>query len=196
MHRGLIALCIETSVISRHSLPRRPANNQHPLCARSFSPRLSSLSPGLSLLSHACCHNDKTHSAIVPCCSPRTKDEAISSPREKSWKWRRGIEPEREKACEEGMIRWECERELVSERWQEKDRRSEQGDFKMTRWSQSWGDLHWCWNYWNTKTLRALGEKTKFSAFKWDVRLSKLPSLIQRDILGLCALPRHLFFSM
>lgn len=77
----LIAVGMETSVISRRSLPCRPANNQHPLCACSTSRCLSSsLSPPCSLLpspplSHACCHNDKPHSAIVPCCSPtRTKN--------------------------------------------------------------------------------------------------------------------------
>lgn len=49
VHQGLIAVCIETSVISQRSLPCRPANNQHPLCACSFSLCLSSLSPSLSL---------------------------------------------------------------------------------------------------------------------------------------------------
>lgn len=77
----LIAVGMETSVISRRSLPCRPANNQHPLCACSTSRCLSSsLSPPPSPppsppLSHACCHNDKPHSAIVPRCSPtRTKN--------------------------------------------------------------------------------------------------------------------------
>lgn len=50
VHQGLIAVCIETSVISQHSLPCRPANNQHPLCACSCSHCLSSLSPSLSSL--------------------------------------------------------------------------------------------------------------------------------------------------
>lgn len=41
-HQGLIAVCIDPSVISWCSLLCRPANNQHPLCACSRS--LSSLS--------------------------------------------------------------------------------------------------------------------------------------------------------
>lgn len=120
VHQGLIAVCIETSVISQRSLPCRPANNQHPLCACSFSLCLYSLSPSLSLLSHACCHNDKPHSAIVPRCSPRTKEEAISSLREEWWKWRIGIEKNRKDCCKGGMMRvWERIVEQVKDgkRW-------------------------------------------------------------------------------
>lgn len=103
VYQGLIAVCIETSVINQCSLPCRPANNQHPLCACSCC--LFSLCPLLSLLSHACCHNDKPHSTIVPRCSSRTKEEAISSLREEWWKWRRRIEKEGVDCCESGMVR-------------------------------------------------------------------------------------------
>lgn len=114
--KSLIVVCIETSVISQCSLPCHPANNQHPLCACSFSLCLSSLSPSLPFLSPACCHNDKPHSAIVPHCSPRTKEEAISSLREKRWKWRIGIKKERKYYCEGGLMRvWERTKEQESE---------------------------------------------------------------------------------
>lgn len=129
-HQSLIAVCIETSVISQRSLPCRPANNQHPLCACSFSPCLFSLSSSLPpFLSPACCHNDKPHSAIVPCCSPRTKEEAISSPREEWWKWRIGMEKKREDCCEGGMMMfrvWERNGEEVREGGKWKRRRCAQ----------------------------------------------------------------------
>lgn len=122
--KSLIVVCIETSVISQCSLPCHPANNQHPLCACSFSLCLSSLSPSLPFLSPACCHNDKPHSAIVPHCSPRTKEEAISSLREKRWKWRIGIKKERKYYCEGGLMRvWERTGEQESE-CKKRERRS------------------------------------------------------------------------
>lgn len=75
-HQGLIAVCIDPSVISWCSLPCRPANNQHPLCA--YSRSLSSLSSPSFLPppppSHACCHNDKPHSTIVPLLFRKNKE--------------------------------------------------------------------------------------------------------------------------
>lgn len=140
VRQGLIAVCIELSVISQHSLPCCPANNQHPLCACSFSLPLFFVS--LSLLSHACCHNDKPHSAIVPCCSPRTKEQAISSLREEWWKWR-GIENERRDCCEGEM------RGRVRENWWAREGSKETtmslGDLERRgqRWDRKAGGKVW-----------------------------------------------------
>lgn len=100
-HQGLIAVCIDPSVISCCSLPCRPANNQHPLCACSHS--LSSLSPSFPSCPPPMPVATTTSPTLplFPCCSARTKKEAISSPREEWWKWRR-----RESGCVAVKVAW------------------------------------------------------------------------------------------
>lgn len=110
-HQGLIAVCIDPSVISWCSLPCRPANNQHPLCACSHS--LSSLSlsslPALPLPPPPPCLMPVATTTsptlpLFPRCSARTKKEAISSQREEWWKWRR-----RESGCIALKVAWRDE---------------------------------------------------------------------------------------
>lgn len=125
-HQGLIAVCIDPSVISWCSLPCRPANNQHPLCLLSLPFFFVSLLPFLPPPTPSCLMPVATTTSptlpLFPRCSARTKKEAISSLREEWWKWRR-----RESGCiavKVAMVRWAWEKnsKLVShetKKWSE-----------------------------------------------------------------------------
>lgn len=143
-HQGLIAVCIDPSVISWCSLPCRPANNQHPLCA--YSRSLSSLSspsflpPPPHLMPVATTTSPTL--PLFPCCSGRTKKEAISSLREEWWKWRR-----RESGCisvKVAMVRWVWERnsklvkEVERDEWKERATKQRSGT-SGNKGLDSWG---------------------------------------------------------